>query len=499
MTTSTTPSPPRHVDVLVIGAGIAGINAAYHLKHSRPDTTFAVIEAHESYGGTWLIHTYPGVRSDTELYTLGYSFKPWTGPPYASGEAIRTYLGETIEEFELTSHFFYNRKVVSAQWSSEQQLWRLSGTDSSTGASFEITTNFLWMCHGYFNHDKGYTPDWPGLDEFEGRIIHPQRWPENPDLGGKKVVVIGSGATMATLVPEIADECASVTVLQRSPTYFFQSPNVEPLADQLRSLDTPEEWIHDIIRRKSVAEMKSLTDIQQQFPEMSASALISMVAAQLPDGYDVASHFTPRHLPSEQRVCRILDGDLFKKISAGRVTMVTDEIETFFRGGITTKQGTTIPADVVITATGFNLSVLGGISFTVDGSEVDFSKSVTHRGILFTELPNFAWSFGALRLSWTMRIDLVSQYLCRLLAHMEENHFGVVQPVVCPEENSPLHEFINSSQFNPGYAQRSRNLLARSGSTPEWQLSLDFWAESDQLPDANFLTNSLQFSSRGKP
>ena len=485
----------EHLDVLIIGAGISGINAAYHLSTQCPGRSFAVVESLESFGGTWLTHTYPGVRSDTEIYTLGYSFKPWTGAPYASGEAIRTYLGETIDEFGLGDHFRYQHKITEASWSTAEQRWTISGTHTDTGEAFTLTAGFVWMCHGYYRQEKGHTPSWPGMETFSGSWIHPQSWPANPDLAGKDVVVIGSGATAATLVPAIAEECAHVTILQRSPTYYFQSPNVDELADMLRGLAIDDEWIHEIIRRKSMAEMQALTEIQGTHPELSKAGLVQMVAAQLPEGYDVETHFTPRHLPHEQRICRILDGDLFRQISAGRVTMVTDEVKTFTPEGIITQGGETIAADVVITATGFDLTVLGDVAFSIDGDPLVFSDCVTYRGMMFTGVPNMAWTFGALRVSWTMRADLVSQYLCRLLNEMESRGAtSVVAQLRTEDLDMELDAFIGSAQFNPGYVQRSRDLMARSGSVPEWQLSLDYWTEREVLPMASLDDGCLVFA-----
>lgn len=484
----------EQLDVLVVGAGISGINAAYYLSTELPGSSFAVLDALESYGGTWLTHTYPGIRSDTELYTLAFSFKPWTHKPYADGSQIRDYLGEAIAEYGLGSHIRYGHQVDQASWSSERQRWTVRGTRG--GEAFELEARFLWMCHGYYRQAEGYRPHWPGEEDFAGRWIHPQAWPEEPGIAGKQVVVIGSGATMATLVPNIADECAHVTVLQRSPTYFFMSPNRDELADELRAKGTPELEIHGQVRTKAIAEMQAMTNIQKLHPEVSRDGLIAMVAAQLPEGYDVDRHFTPHHLPHEQRVCRILDGDLFKAISDGKVTMVTDEVETFTEHGITTKGGETIEADVVITATGFELSVLGDVAFDLDGEAVDLTDRITYRGIMFTGLPNLAWTFGALRLSWTMRAELVNQFVVRMLADMAASGHAVVTPELRPEDvGMELAEYIPGDEFNPGYLQRSRHLLPRSGDKVEWQLSLDYWAEADVLPSADLHDGCLVFEA----
>ena len=494
MTSAGTSPFPTHLDVLVVGAGISGINAAYHLSQSLPHLRWAVVDGHDSFGGTWFLHTYPGVRTDTEAYTLGYDFKPWTGAPYAGGGEILQYLGEVIDDNSLGEQFHFGRTITDAKWSSDEQCWTVTGVSRSDGQSFSVTTSFLWMCHGYYQHEKGYTPSWPGLENFNGQVVHPQSWPSDITLAGKRVVLIGSGATMATLAPSIADDCGSLIVIQRSPTYFFQSPNVEPLADQLRALDTPEEWIHWVVRKKSVNEMQTLVQIQQLHAEISRRALIDMVAKQLPEGYDVATHFTPRHMPQDQRVCRVLDGDLFQKISEGQIEMVTDEIACFTDASIVTKGGREIFCDVVITATGFNLSVLGGVRFEVDGSEVNFADSVTYRGLLFTGLPNLAWTFGALRLSWTMRADYVSRYVCRLLSHLEANSLGVVVPTLRPSDlDMERRPFIDPEKFSPGYAMRSGHLMPTAGTSPEWSMDLDFWAEREVLETLGFDDGCLTF------
>ena len=487
----------EHIDVLIIGAGISGINAAYHLSTQLPDRSFVVLDALESFGGTWLTHTFPGVRSDTELFTLGYEFKPWTGAPYASGAEIHAYLGEVIEENDLGGHFRYQHKITDARWSSEAQCWTVTGSRSDTGEPITMTSRFLWMCHGYFRHSQGHTPTWPGMEDYQGRWIHPQAWPAEPEIDGREVVVIGSGATAATLVPAIADQCGHVTILQRSPTYFFQSPNVDVLADQLRSLDVPDEWIHEIVRRKAIAEMQSLTQVAAVHPELTKAGLINMVSSQLPEDYEVDLHFTPRHLPAQQRVARILDGDLFRAISDGKVTMVTDEIETFTADGILTKGGQRLHADVVVTATGFDLTVFGDIAFSVDGEPVDFSDCVTYRGIMFTGIPNMAWTFGALRLSWTMRAELVSQFICRLFAHMDELGAGSVTPGLRSQDvGMELLPYIDPAEFSPGYLQRSIALMPKSGSSTEWRLSLDYWDEREVLPIANLDDGCLAYIPR---
>ncbi len=484
-------------DVVIVGAGIAGISAASELRRSRPDCSFVVLDALEGIGGTWWTHRFPGVRSDTEVFTLGFEAKPWLGAPYASGEAIRTYLEEAVEESGITDAIRTGHRVRRASWSSTDQRWTLTVDRTTDGGVDTITviTSFLWMCHGYYRHDAPHRPDWPGMEEFAGTWIHPQHWPEDTDLAGKEVVVIGSGATAATLVPAIAETCGHVTLLQRSPTYFFQSPNADALADQLRSLDTPPAWTHAIVRRKATEEMRGITETATTFPDAMAAGLIGLVAAALPEGYDVATHFTPRHAPADQRIARLLDGDLLAAVAAGTVTMVTDEIATFTPTGLTTVGGTDIAADVVITATGFDLSIFGEVAFTVDDRPVDFADSVTYRGILFTGVPNMAWTFGALRMSWTMRVELVSRYVCRLLDHLEAEGATSVVPVLRDEDaGMALTPFVDPAHFSPGYLVRAADAVPRSGSVAEWRYDIDFWAERPVLEALGFDDGCLTFT-----
>ncbi|MDZ4738761.1 MAG: NAD(P)/FAD-dependent oxidoreductase [Alphaproteobacteria bacterium] len=476
----------KHFDVLIVGAGISGVGAAYHLSKQCPGISFVVLEALESFGGTWLMHLYPGIRSDSDLYTFGYRFKPWTGAPIASAGEIRRYMGEVIEENDLGRHIRYRHTISSARWSSQDRLWTLEGTRTDTGENIRFTANFLWMCQGYYRHAEGYTPEWKGMKSFKGRLVHPQTWPEDLDYKGKNVLVIGSGATTATLVPAIAGDCGHVTVLQRSPTYFIPARNENDLANTLRELDIDETWIHEIVRRKILHDQNMLTRLAVSEPEAVKEQLIAGVRSYLGPDYDIKTHFTPTYRPWRQRIAFVPDGDLFKGITAGKAAMVTDEIESFTETGVLLKSGNSLEADIIITATGFNLSVLGDIAFVIDGKPLDFSQTVTYRGMMFTGVPNMVWVFGYFRASWTLRVDLLGDLVCRLLKHMRKKGVRQVSVALTPEDKDmTLHSWMDPENFNPGYLMRGMHLLPKRGDKPEWQHTQDYWLEKSHLPAIN--------------
>ena len=484
--TATAPQKIEHFDVLIVGAGISGVGGAYHLTKQCPGTSFVVLETQDSFGGTWLTHRYPGIRSDSDLYTFGYRFKPWTSAPIATAAEILTYMGEVIEENDLDRHIRYRHKISSARWSSHENLWTLEVTRTDTGDTVRFTTNFLWMCQGYYRHSQGYTPEWDGMETFKGQIVHPQTWPEDLDYAGKTVVVIGSGATAATLIPAIAADCGHVTMLQRSPTYFITGRNAIVLADELRELGINEEWIHEIVRKKILHDQAVFTRRSFTEPEVVKQELLAGVRAYLGPDYDVDTHFTPRYRPWRQRIAFIPDGDLFQGVRAGQASVVTDEIDRFTQTGILLKSGKVLEADIIITATGFNLNVLGDIDFTIDGTPLVFSDTVTYRGMMFTGVPNMAWVFGYFRASWTLRADLVGDFVCRLLNHMKEKGARKVTPALRPEDRDmPLLPWIDPENFNPGYLMRGMHLLPKRGDKPEWQHTQDYWTEKDQFPAAN--------------
>jgi cation diffusion facilitator CzcD-associated flavoprotein CzcO len=477
------PPTSEHFDVVIVGAGISGVGGAYHLTKQCPGTSFVVLEEQESFGGTWITHRYPGIRSDSDLYTFGYRFKPWTSAPIATAAEILSYMGEVIDENDLARHIRYRHRISSARWSSKDSLWTLSARRRDTGETVHFTAKFLWMCQGYYRHSQGYTPEWSGMDRFKGLIVHPQNWPEDLDYAGKRVVVIGSGATAATLIPAIAADCAHVTMLQRSPTYFRTGRNAIAIADELRELGIEEAWIHEIVRRKILHDQAVFTSRSFTEPEAVKQELLSAARAYLGPDYDVATHLTPSYRPWRQRIAFIPDGDLLQSIAAGQASVVTDEIETFTETGILLKSGTTLEADIIVTATGFHLNVMGDIDFTIDGEPLVFSKTVTYRGMMFTGVPNMAWVFGYFRASWTLRADLVADFVCRLLNHMSEIGATKVTPRLRPEDRDmKLQPWIDPENFNPGYLMRGMHLLPQRGDKPEWQHTQDYWAEKDEFP-----------------
>ena len=473
----------EHFDVVIVGAGISGIGCASMLREQHPNLSFVILEALESYGGTWLIHKYPGTRSDSDLFTFGYHFKCWTGKPIASREQILQYLGSAIEDADLAPHIRYRQRVESADWSGEDNCWTLQVSTGEDRKMLPIRAGFLWMCQGYYQHAQGYIPEWPGLQQFQGEVIHPQHWPENTDLAGKDVVVIGSGATAATLVPALADQCRQVTMLQRTPTYFAAGRNADALVDELRKLDIDAVWIHEIMRRKAVRDRAILLEHARNDPERIKQQLIDGVRACLPDGFDTERHFTPPYKPLQQRVAFVPEADLFKAISTGKAKVVTDHIETFDENGIQLQSGQRIDCDVVIAATGFEMSVMGEIPFTVDGAPVRFADTVGYRGIMFTGVPNMAWVYGYGFYSWTLRVELIGNFICQVLGHMQRTGAKSVVPALRPEDaGMTLMPWVDTEALNPGYLLRSLHRLPRRGDKPEWQHSQDYEYEKRVLP-----------------
>ena len=484
----------EHFDVLIVGAGISGVGSAYHLQEQCPERSFVILESYESFGGTWHMHKYPGVRSDSDLYTFGYRFKPWVGSPIATSAEIKKYMGEVIEEAGLDQHIRYRHRITAASWSSLENRWTVDVTRLDTNETFQMTANFLWMCQGYYKHSEGYTPEWPNMSSYKGRIVHPQTWPDDLDYANKKVLVIGSGATAATLVPAMAQTAEHVTVLQRSPTYFVPGRNVNELADTLRQLEIREDWVHEIVRRKILFDQQQVTINSMAHPELVKDVLLTGVKDLLPEGYDM-KHFTPKYRPWQQRIAFVPEGDLFAGIREGKASMVTDEIETFTETGVRTKGGLDIEADIIVTATGFHLSVLGDIPFTVDNKPVDWSQTVTYRGMMFTGVPNLAWVFGYFRASWTLRVDLMGDFIARLFKLMDAKGAHRVTPQLREVEDKDMviGDWMDPNNFNPNYLMRSQHLMPKSGDKSEWMHNQDYWTEKDILPAANLEDGCLRF------
>lgn len=476
----------EHFDVLIVGAGISGVAAGRHLNEQCPELNYVILETQESYGGTWLTHKYPGIRSDSDLHTFGYSFKPWVGPPIATADEIRKYMGEVIEENDLARHIRYRHRIDTATWSTPQKQWTLGVTQVETGEKLQFTCNFLWMCQGYYRHSEGYTPEWPGMKDFKGIIAHPQTWDPDFDYSGMRVVVIGSGATAATVVPNMTDKAAHVTMLQRSPTYFRTGRNAIEIAEELRKLQIDEVWIHEIVRKKILYEQAQFTKRTFEEPDKVRQELIENARSYLGPDFDVETHFSPSYRPWQQRLAFIPDADLFKGIASGKASVVTDQIERFVENGILLKSGKVLEADLILTATGFNMNVMGDIDFAVDGKPVNWADTVTYRGMMFTGVPNLAWVFGYFRASWTLRSDLIGDFVCNMLNHMKAKGVQMVTPQLRPEDhNMPLLPFISDDNFNPGYLTRALPMLPKRGDKPEWMHNQDYWAEKDEIPATN--------------
>lgn len=481
-TSETAGGAPVDVDVVIVGAGISGIGSAWHLQHQCPDRSYLILEAKDTFGGTWDTHKYPGVRSDSDLYTFGYRFKPWTGAPVASGEAILDYLGEVIAENGIDRHIRYGHRIVSCRWSSATDRWTVEARGPD-GAIVTVTCNFLWMCQGYYDHQRPYVPDWPGMADYRGTFVHAQLWDPATDYVGKRILVIGSGATAATIVPAFAGKAAHVTMLQRSPTYFYCAPNRNELADRLRQIGIDEPTVHRVVREQILFDQNAMTQLALMAPDAAFEGLKAMIRGYVGDDFDFAPHFTPRYRPWQQRLAFCPDGDLFRAVKAGKVSVVTDEIERFTERGVRTRGGEEIEADLIVAATGFRLSVMGDIPFEVDGRPVNWHDTVTYRGMMFTGVPNLVWVMGYFRASWTLRVDMLGDLVCRLLNHMAARGAHRVEVALRPEDaGMTLSPWIDESDFNPGYLLRGLGQLPRRGGKPEWMHNQDYWREKGEIP-----------------
>jgi cation diffusion facilitator CzcD-associated flavoprotein CzcO len=460
----------EHVDVLIVGAGISGVSAAHHLQERCPGRSYAILEARDAIGGTWDLFRYPGIRSDSDMFTLGYRFRPWkAAKAIADGPAILEYVRETAAEAGIDRRVRFGHRVVRASWSSEDARWTVEAERSGTGETVRLTCGFLFTCTGYYRYDQGYLPGFPGVERFAGRLVHPQHWPADLDHRGTRVVVIGSGATAVTIVPAIAGEAEHVTMLQRSPSYVISLPERDPIADAVRRV-LPPRLAHPVMRWKNVLLTLGFYKLSRRSPELVRRLLRRGVRRHLPEGFDVDTHFNPRYDPWDQRLCVVPDGDLFEAVSAGTASIVTDTIETFTERGIRLTSGAELEADVVVSATGLNLLVLGGLELTVDGEPVRFPERVAYKGLMLSGVPNLAFAVGYTNASWTLRCDLVSQYVCRLLRHMDAHGYVSATPRR-PPGAGPAEPFLDLAS---GYVLRSIDAFPKQGDRMPWKVRQDY-------------------------
>jgi monooxygenase len=456
----------QHVDVLVIGAGISGIGAAYHLQTESPNRTYLVLEGRSDIGGTWDLFRYPGIRSDSDMHTLGFEFKPWNAEKsIADGPAIMAYLRETVAEYGIDRHIRFGHLVRRAEWSSETATWTVYA-DLSDGGTATYTCNFLSMCSGYYSYKQGHTPEFAGRERFQGRIVHPQEWPEDLDFSGQRVVVIGSGATAVTLVPAMAQTAAHVTMLQRSPTYVASGPDVDVIANALRKA-LPDRVAYSLTRAKNVTLQQVMYKRMRKHPDKARNYLVRRVRKALGPDYDVDTHFTPTYDPWDQRLCLVPNGDLFEAITNGSASVVTDRIDTFDETGIALTSGAHLDADIIVTATGLELVTLGEVDFVVDGEPVDFAQTIAYKGFAYSDVPNLASTFGYVNASWTLRADLIARYVCRLLNHMDETGTEICTPRLRPSDATmktrPVLDHLTS-----GYVRRAADRYPKQGDREPW-------------------------------
>ena len=457
----------EHFDVLIVGAGLSGIGAAVHLHLSCPTKTYLILEGRPAMGGTWDIFRYPGIRSDSDMHTLGYRFKPWrAAKAIADGPSILDYVHETASEYDVDRHIRYNHLATKASWSTEDARWTIETEHRGTGETVRFTCNFLFMNSGYYSYREGYTPQFKNVEAFKGQIIHPQKWPEDLDYRNKKVVVIGSGATAMTLVPAMAKDVGHIVMLQRSPTYVVSAPDEDRIANVLRKV-LPASWAYGLTRWKNVAFGQFMYRQTRTRPLKVKKRLIDMVRKELGPDYDVETHFTPKYNPWDQRLCLVPNSDLFQAIRSGKASVVTDEIEGFSEKGIKLNSGKELEAVIIITATGLNLVVLGEMQFSVDGAPIDFAKTWSYKGMMYSGVPNLVSTFGYINASWTLRADLTSEYVCRLINHMDAKGARQVTPRLREtDQNMPARPWIGD--FSSGYMARMMHRFPKQGDHEPW-------------------------------
>ena len=481
----------EHFDVIVIGAGLSGIGAAYHLQRRLPHKTFVLLEARATLGGTWDLFRYPGVRSDSDMNTLGFAFRPWRDRKViAEGGAILDYLKETVAEHDIERRIRFRHKVVRADWSSAEARWTVEVEREEAGDTGRFTCGFLFTCSGYYDYSGGYTPEFPGRDSFTGEVLHPQAWPEHIDVGGKRVVVIGSGATAMTLVPALTRLGAQVTMLQRSPTYVVALPSHDPIADRLRP-HLPPRLLSKLVRWKNILLSIFLFRMARRKPDETKAKIMGAIQKYLGPDYDVQTHFNPTYKPWDQRLCLVPDGDLFRAIKAKQAEIVTDHIERFTEHGLLLRSGRTLDADVIVTATGLRMKLLGGMQVTVDGKPIDFGQTLSYRGLMYSGVPNLATSFGYTNASWTLKSELTCIYVCRLLRTMDRRGFTSCTPLPDPAIGSlPLLE------FSSGYVQRGAGLFPSQGDRRPWRIYQNYLLDLISYRLSPLYDGSLKFARK---
>ena len=457
----------EHFDMVIVGAGLSGIGAAWHLQDKCPGKSYVILEGREDMGGTWDLFRYPGIRSDSDMHTLGYNFKPWrAAKAIADGPAILSYIHETAEENDIDRHIRYQHLVTRADWSSADATWTVEATDKSSGETRRYSCNFLYMCSGYYSYRQGHTPNFAGREDFKGQIVHPQYWPEDLDYAGKKVVVIGSGATAMTLVPSMAETAGHITMLQRSPTYVISRPDKDAIANTLRKV-LPDNIAYGITRWKNVSLQQYFYNRTRTQPEKVRDTLLKEVRKGLGPDYDIETHFTPSYNPWDQRLCLIPNDDLYNAINTGKASVVTDHIDRFTPEGIRLKSGKVLEADIIVTATGLELVILGEMEFSLDGEVIDFASTWSYKGLMYSGVPNMASVFGYINASWTLRADLVSEYVCRLINHMDKTGARQCTPELRDSDRDmPAHDWIDG--FSSGYMQRVMHRFPKQGDREPW-------------------------------
>ncbi|AIJ22206.1 flavin-containing monooxygenase [Amycolatopsis methanolica] len=484
----------EHVDVLIVGAGLSGIGAASHLQAECPGRTYAIFESRGAIGGTWDLFRYPGVRSDSDMFTLGYSFEPWTdAKAIADGPSIREYVRTTARKRGIDRRIRFHHRVVRAEWSSDQALWTVEAERTDTGERVRITCDFLFVNSGYYRYDQGYAPEFPGQDEFAGTVVHPQHWPEDLDHTGKRVVVIGSGATAVTLLPAMAGDAAHVTMLQRSPSYVLSLPGTDPVADKLRGV-LPPKVAYPIVRWKNVLSAMLFFQLSRRTPAFVRKFLRKAASAQLPRGFEVDRHFNPSYDPWDQRVCFVPDGDLFKAVRSGKADIVTDTIERFTAEGVRLTSGRVLEADIIVTATGLNLLPFGGMDLVVDGEPVEIGERLAYKGMMLSGVPNYAFTIGYTNASWTLKADLVAGYVCRLLNHLDEHGYTTCTPVAPPSVTAtePLID------LRSGYVLRSIDKLPKQGPAAPWRLFQNYPRDVLLMRHGSLTDDAMRFARTAK-